>query len=138
MKWILIVCLSFCFLSCSKKDSLTQYLNKQIENHYSDAELAPYDFIVVIPRRGCHTCIHAAETFFYENKDNPKFLFVFSRIDSKKKLGLEIGKKNLELKNVKIDMDDLFYNPEFYDSNYPLLLSKQQNGKFIYQKLTTN
>lgn len=138
MKWSVGLILIFCLFSCDQKESYNQYLNEQLEANFSSCELSEYKHIVVIPRRGCHTCIATVEHLFSEFKMNQDYLFVFTRVISKKKLKLEIGEENLKLKNVKIDMKDIFYNLDFHDSVYPLLLNKQKNGKFKYQRISVN
>ncbi|MBQ4161812.1 MAG: hypothetical protein IJD84_02810 [Parabacteroides sp.] len=98
-------------------------------------ELNKYDFIVAIPRKGCLSCIKSAENFFYKNKDKKRFVFIFTRIDSLKKLKLEIGGENLEKENVKVDLNSIFYDRRFKDSAYPLLIINNKKGQFKYKKL---
>lgn len=138
MKWYVGFILIFCLFSCNQKDGYNRYLNEQLEANFSSSELNNYNHIVIIPRRGCHACIASVEHLFFEFKMNQEYLFIFTRIISKKKLKLEISEENLKLKNVKIDMKDIFYNLDFHDSAYPLMLNKQKNGKFEYQKISVN
>lgn len=94
------LCIFFilCLGGCGQSDRYAQYLNKQIQKHYA-TEAKEYEFIVVLPRRGCHACIKSSENFFFDTKKDKRFLFIFTRIDSIKKLGLEIGKENLSATN---------------------------------------
>ena len=48
---------------------------------------------------------------------------------------IEFGEEALNKKNVKIDSNNLFYNIDYIDSAYPLLLKKNQEGKFTYSLL---
>lgn len=133
-KWLFLIT-SICILSsCNKTIKFTEFLNTQINSHYP-IEAKQYEFIVVVPRKGCHSCIQSAETIFKDKKNDPRFLFIFTLVDSPKKLKLEIGQENLSLDNVRIDTKELFYNANYYDSNYPLLLHKEKNGTFSYRKL---
>lgn len=135
-KWLFLI-LGICILSsCDKTVQFTEFLNRQISLHYP-TEAKQYEFIVVVPRQGCHSCIKSAETVFEETKDDPRFLFIFTLVDSPKKLRLEIGQENLSRSNVKIDSEELFYHADYYDSNYPLLLHKENDGTFSYQKLVS-
>lgn len=122
---------------CSQADRYAHFLNEQLRKHYA-TEAEEYEFIVIMPRRGCHSCIHSSEEFYFHTKDDERFLFIFTRIDSTKKLGLEIGKENLSATNVKLDTNNLFFSSKYYDSNYPLLLHKSKDGSFTYQKLVSN
>lgn len=137
IRWLFLMAVCVVLVSCSDTERYTQYINEQLESHYP-SEADKYEFIVVIPRQGCHACIQAVESFFYTTKKEPNYLFIFTRIDSPKKLKLEIGADNLALDNVRIDKENLFYNPEYYDSNYPLLLHKASDGTFTYQRLSVN
>lgn len=135
MKWLFIFLVMLFVSSCDTKSKYEKYLSEQLVSNYPLKELNKYDFIVVIPRRGCHSCIKSAEKFFYENRSKKGFLFIFTRVDSSKKLGLEIGKDNLEKENVKIDLNSIFYNKQINDSAYPLLIINNKNGQFKYKKL---
>ena len=126
IRWLFLMAVCVVLVSCSDTERYTQYINEQLESHYP-SEAEKYEFIVVIPRQGCHACIQAVESFFYTTKKEPNYLFIFTRIDSPKKLKLEIGADNLALDN-----------PEYYDSNYPLLLHKASDGTFTYQRLSVN
>lgn len=121
-------------ISCSDADSFNSYLNVQLKNHYLK-ELDTHEFIVIIPRQGCRSCIESAENFFKATKDDERFLFIFTRVVSAKQLKLEIGEENTNLKNVRVDMESLFYSPKYMDSGYPLLLHKEKNGEYSYKKL---
>lgn len=108
-KWLFLIT-SICILSsCNKTIKFTEFLNTQINSHYP-IEAKQYEFIVVVPRKGCHSCIQSAETIFKDKKNDPRFLFIFTLVDSPKKLKLEIGQENLSLNNVRIDTKELFYN----------------------------
>lgn len=124
-------------ISCTETDKYTQYINEQLEKYYPN-EMVKYEYIVILPRKGCHSCIKAAEVFFSTTKESMNHFFIFTKLDSEKKLGLEIGKENLMRENVRIDKKDLFYNSKYYDSNYPLVLHKEANGTFNYKKLISN
>ena len=135
--------ITFCLLgiltliSCTETSKYTQYINEQLGKYYPN-EMVKYEYIAIIPRQGCHACIQAAEAFFSTTKESMNYFFIFTKLDSEKKLGLEIGKENLTRENVGIDKDDVFYNNKYYDSNYPLLLHKEADGTFSYKKLVSN
>lgn len=135
LKKITILCFFLCIvISCSDADSFNRHLNEQLKNYYLE-DLDTHEFIVIIPRQGCRSCIESAENFFKATKDDERFLFIFTRVVSAKQLKLEIGKENTNLKNVRVDMKSLFYSPKYMDSGYPLLLHKEKNGEYSYKKL---
>ena len=127
---------SFTFLlSCVKgPTNYGEFLNKQLNDYYKE-EFNLYNNIVIIPRSGCHTCKDYADFYFNENKDRKDFLFIFTKLISRKQLKIEFGEEALNKKNVKIDSNNLFYNIDYIDSAYPLLLKKNQEGKFTYSLL---
>lgn len=139
MKWLIIPFMALLLLSCNNtKTEYQHFLNEQITKHYSDDCIKEYEYIVVIPRQGCNSCIKSAESFYKANKNDKRYLFIFTRIDSKKKLGLEIGVEELSRKNVILDQDNIFYDTDFYDSNYPLLIHREKEGTYTYMKLVDN
>ena len=137
MKWVVVSLLGVLLLSCDTKMGYQHFLNERISEYYPDGSVDKYEYIVVMPRQGCNSCIKSAEDFYRSNKYDGRYLFIFTRIDSKKKLGLEIGAEELERENVKLDQDNIFYNTDFYDSNYPLLIYKE-DGVYTYRRLVSN
>ena len=137
MRAFVLSCFVFLLVACSEREQYEDYINRQLFTHYTETDLEKYDFIVVIPRRGCHACIRTAESFFEGSKNNPKFLFIFTKIDSPKKLRLELGEENFVRENVKIDKDNIFYNAEFNDRNYPLLLNRTERNRFTYKRIVS-
>ncbi|MDR2009049.1 MAG: hypothetical protein LBQ22_01025 [Bacteroidales bacterium] len=128
----------FTFFSCTdKKEKYVDFLNEKLETDYSHYT-GKYEYIAIIPRRGCNACIREAESFFNKKKSDEKYLFLFTQISSKKELELSIGKENLKLENVLIDSSNIFYLFEQEDSQYPLLLKKEPTGKYSYTKLTSS
>jgi hypothetical protein len=124
------------FFSCiNKKESYVDFLNKKLETHYLNY-LDNYQYIVIMPRRGCNSCIRESEIFFNENKSDEKYLFIFTQISSRKELELSVGKESLKLENVLIGNTNMFYIFEQQDSQYPIILNKELSGKFSYTKLT--
>jgi hypothetical protein len=121
------------FFSC--KENYTDFLNKKLETHYFHY-LDKYEYIAIMPRRGCNSCIRESESFFREKKSDKKYLFIFTQINSKKELEISVGKESLKLENVLIDNTNAFYLFEQQDSQYPLLLKKEPTGKYSYTKLT--
>lgn len=111
-----------------------EFLNKQLNDNYTD-ELSLYDNIIIIPRSGCHTCKDYADFYFNENKENKDILFIFTKLISRKQLKIEFGEEALSKVNVKIDSNNLFYNIDYIDSDYPLLLKKNDEGVFEYSLL---
>ena len=77
MRAFVLSCFVFLLVACSEREQYEDYINRQLFTHYTETDLEKYDFIVVIPRRGCHACIRTAESFFEGSKNNPKFLFIF-------------------------------------------------------------
>ena len=135
-KRFIVYCLTiifFCSCSTSLKD-IHGYMNLQL-NNYCDQSLNEYENIVIIPRRGCHACVEQADRFFQENKSNKKYMFIFTRLMSEKRLRIELGNANLSLPNVVVDKENNFYNSKFKESDYPLLLTKGENGYFLVSYL---
>ena len=131
----IIYCLIMVLCSClSSPKDIQGYMNLQL-NNYSDSSIRDYESIVIIPRRGCHACVEQADRFFQENKANEKYMFVFTRLISEKRLRIEIGNTNLNLPNVVVDKENIFYNSKFQESDYPLLLTKGKNGRFLVSYL---
>ena len=62
-------------------------------------------------------------------------MFIFTRLMSEKRLRIELGNTNLSLLNVVIDKENNFYNSKFEESDYPLLLTKKENGSFLVSYL---
>jgi hypothetical protein len=135
MKLSFVMLLFLVLSSCAdKKENYVDFLNKKLKTHYSNYT-SKYEYIAIMPRKGCSSCIRESEYFFNENKSDKKYLFIFTQVDSKKELGISIGKENLGLENVLIDKKNVFYLFEQEDSHYPLLLKKKTTGKYSYTKL---
>lgn len=117
--------------SCStQSDNLQTYLNGQIDKYYASSALSNYSYIVIIPRKGCHACTMEADAFFLKNKDNDRYLFIFTNLVSEKLLKIEIGYENVNKKNVLIDKIGRFHSSQYIDSEYPLLLTKKKDGQY--------
>lgn len=123
--------------SCSQRSEYQDYINRQLREYYP-LEMEQYKYIVVMPRRGCHACIRAAETFYQTVRNDSSYLFIFTRVASLKLLELELGKENVHANNVRIDDNSLFYDAQYPDSKYPLFLRKEEDGVFSYKKLVSN
>lgn len=127
--------LLFCLISClNENEKYTRFLNKTLQEYYPE-QSQKYSYIMIMPRQGCKSCINESEDFFREHKDDLSYLFIFTRIESRKTLGLEIGNESLNSSNVLIDTENNFHNSAFSDDNYPIILIKQKNGSFVYKKL---
>jgi hypothetical protein len=134
LKLSIVVLFTLISFSCIH-ENYADFLNKKLEIHYSHY-LDKYEYIAIMPRRGCGSCIRESESFFKKKKSDGKYLFIFTQIDSQKELELSVGKESLKLKNVLIDSANVFYLFEQQDSQYPLLLKKEPTGKYSYTKLT--
>jgi hypothetical protein len=137
MKPFTVILLLLALFSCAeKKENYVDFLNKKLNTHYFDYT-DKYEYIVIMPRRGCGSCIRESEYFFNKNKSNKKYLFIFTQINSQKELEISVGKESLKQENVLIDRKNVFYLFEQEDSHYPLLLRKESSGKYSYTKLTS-
>jgi hypothetical protein len=135
MKFFLIVVSFLFFFSCvNKKEKYADFLNQKLETHYSHYT-GKYEYIAIMPRKGCNSCIRESESFFKQKKSDGKYLFIFTQISTRKELEIIVGKESLELENVLIDNANIFYLFEQEDSQYPLLLKKEPIGKYSYTKL---
>lgn len=127
-----MIILSVIFLSCDTKESkFEDFINNQLNTHYLE-KLDNIDTIFIMPRMGCRSCIHASEKFFLHNVDNHNILFIFTKIDNIKKLRLEIGTDNFNKNNVIVDKNNIFSYSGCIDSEYPLLLTREENNIFKY------
>lgn len=118
------------FSSCaSHQDNLQAFLNKQLRKHYTSI-VSDYRYIAIIPRKGCHACTMQADAFFKEHRKDERCLFVFTNLVSEKLLKIEVGYENFSGKNILIDRENHLYNPEYTDSEYPLLLIRKENGQY--------
>jgi disulfide oxidoreductase YuzD len=129
-----ILFFAICFSCINKKESYVDFLNKKLETHYS-LYTDKYEYIAIMPRNGCNSCIRESESFFKEKKADSRYLFIFTQVVSKKELEIAVGKESLKLENVLIDRANIFYLAEQADSQYPLLLKKEPTGKYSYTKL---
>jgi thioredoxin-related protein len=134
MKHLMSITFIISLFSCNTTIGYDQFLNEKLKANYS-SYVENYSTVIIIPREGCHACIREAEIFFEENKDNREYLFIFTRVSSKKELIITIGNEYMEKENVLIDKNNSFYLFEQEDSYYPLRLIKESNGKFSYSKL---
>lgn len=127
---ILLFLLSYVLYSCSvHSDSLQTYLNEQLEEYYASA-FSDYSYIVIIPRKGCHACTMEADAFYKKNREDNRCLFIFTDLVSEKLLKIEVGYDNVCRKNVLVDKEGHFHSSQYADSEYPLLLTKKENGQF--------
>ena len=84
------------------------------------------DVIVVIPGEGCGGCISNATSFMYEKVDEAGIKVVFTGVEDKKLLALQLGDDFLARDNVYLDSDNLFMHQEL-KSIYPRILTTK-NG----------
>lgn len=133
MKQLISIVILVMFISCNSEKDYGKFLNKRLMQ-IDQSILAKFDTIVIIPRKGCNACIDQADKFFRENlREN--ILFVFTSIDSRKHLELELGKENVKKNNVLLDLDNIMYSFTYEDSGYPLILIKKNSKAFEYVKL---
>lgn len=125
----------FLFSCLSEYDKYNNYLNKQIKSNYLE-NIENCNYIVVIPKTGCYSCIENAELFFKKNINNKDYLFIFTRVESMKKIKIDIGEENLYRDNVIIDSNNIFYLYNIEDSSYPIILEKSSDGKFYYERIS--
>lgn len=130
---ILLLLLVGMLFSC-QSENLQIYLNGQLAKHCSET-LSDYSYVVIIPRRGCHSCTMEADAFFKKHRDNDKCLFIFTNLVSEKLLKIEVGYDIVNQTNVIIDKDNHFYSSHYIDSGYPLLLTRQNGDSFQYKFL---
>jgi hypothetical protein len=108
-------------------------MNLQL-NNYCDQSLNEYENIVIIPRRGCHACVEQADRFFQENKSNKKYMFIFTRLMSEKRLRIELGNANLSLPNVVVDKENNFYIVYYSQHDYMERFRKEKNANPLTDK----
>lgn len=124
----------FIFLSaCNISSNYESFINTQLTSYCDD--ISQYTEVIIIPRQGCHSCVEKADEYFLKNKDRKDCLFIFTHLISEKALRIEVGKENLILPNVKVDKDDRFYSLKYADSQYPIVLTKGEDGHFTYSFL---
>ena len=126
--WPFVLCRLLCGCTSQPRNYLV-FVNAQLQEHYSQ-QSNEYRYIVIIPRTGCHSCVEKADQFFQEYKSSKDYLFIFTRLLSVKRLKIEVGSDNLGQGNVIIDKDDVFSTLQFPDSDYPILLEKNDDGRF--------
>lgn len=120
-RFINIIVLVLCMNLCSCEQSYTDKLKVQLETVLSE-RLEGYEFAVLIPNSGCPGCISEAEEYFKENASNEKILFIFTKFPTTKDLRLKMKISTLDLPNVYLDKEDLFYLSEFEHCKYPLVI----------------
>ena len=93
MRTSIVVAFMVVVMSCSCiSESFSGYINDLFENKYAEL-VEKYDYIVLIPRSGCHACIEQADYFFEEFKNKEKYLFIFTKLVSEKQLRIELGNR---------------------------------------------
>jgi hypothetical protein len=90
MKFSIAALFLFTFCSCiDKKENYVDFLNQKLETHYSHY-MGKYEYIAIMPRSGCNSCIRESESFFKEKKSDGRYLFIFTQIVSQKELAIQI------------------------------------------------
>lgn len=83
--------------------------------------------MIIIPRKGCSSCIGMADYFFKENYTRDGLFFIFTKVSSKKTLRIKLGSHSLTGKNTHLDKGYNFSSGAL-NSLYPLVV-EVNNGK---------
>lgn len=130
LKLFIILSTTLVFEKCSSKTEYVNELGKRFENQFGKM-LYKYDFIILIPRRGCVGAIEQALHFFRYGEENNKHLFVFTYIFDEQGLLYDIrDSAALSKTNVFIDNSNIYFIPNTIERGYPYLLNVKQ-GKII-------
>ena len=123
-----IFIISTMLFGCRKLDYSSE-LSKLIERELGSS-LCSYEMIILIPGTGCTGCITNAESYFSNNINNKKLLFILTNNYSEKGLALRLGKDNISKSNVIIDREDIYYLKDYEEKIYPIIV-KISDGKII-------
>lgn len=125
---LILILIVTVIISCDRNNYQNE-ISKRLNAQFGDS-LKNYEMIVILPGSGCTGCITNAEIFFVNNINNSKIKFILTHSDSKKNLGLKLGKENIYLSNVFIDDNDLFYLNLFEEKIYPMAVALS-DGKIV-------
>ena len=93
--------------------------------------ITDYDSLLVIPGVGCTGCITNAQSFYYDHKESPKILFIFTDIQDPKIFRQEVPDSLWQRPNIIVDLDDRWPEVDF-QSIYPGLF-RIYNKKLFYK-----
>jgi hypothetical protein len=120
--------------ACQTKNSIEISGTLRQEKLHELVEQYPKaEHILIIPGSGCEGCISNAENFVITRnteKDDGKFLYIFTNISSPKILKLRLGSAYSE-DDIHLDLK----NELQYKSIYPVYLEKSK-GKFLAKELS--
>lgn len=128
-KFILMLILTTC--SCSQNKHKNEFEQAYMALTQS-VKLENYKYSLIIPRAGCSGCIGRATTFVIKNNEQlKKTLIVFTKVDDKKLLKIQLGQV-LHNQNILIDNSDLLSAAKTY-SIYPQLITLD-HGNILFKE----
>ncbi len=114
-------------VSCKETD-YSSYVYSSIVDNVPNYEC--YDSIFIVPRTGCNSCKDLADMIVKEKYKNKNNLVIFTDIQSKKLLYIELGKEMFVQENVIIDEKKQFWQQRFKEASYPILVIREPNSSY--------
>ena len=127
-KYLAGLLFTFFFLSCSVKEDYARMVVSNLREE--GVNISRYTHIAIIPEEGCGGCISEAEHFFCKNVESEIF-FVFTKIRSRKELGLRLG-KFLEKENVLLDIEQKYVATKEEINIYPILIDIRKDDDYTW------
>lgn len=124
---------SFLLCGCSRPD-YADFIEESLNKNNPDFRNL-FDTIVIIPRLGCNSCTRDADRYYRLHKESSDIMFIFTNLQSKKMLRIENGSDIESRSNVYIDEGRSFWSPEYEESEYPTILTRDAGGHLTYEYL---
>lgn len=126
----LLILPAFIAMSCTD-NSYTGFVESALRAEVPGYE--KYDTIFIITRRGCNSCTNQADRIFKTRGGNKQNLFIFTNLESEKRLRIELSKDRLQQDNVFVDHDKRFWTNKFVEAQYPTALIRNDNGEYEFK-----
>lgn len=112
-------------VSCNDNDNIYEETTASIRSiiNFYDLKINSHSVFMIIPNSGCDGCITTAEQFVKQHSTQYEdVLFVFTNINSMKKLQNSLGASVINKPNVITDTNNLFKYPISKNEIYPLII----------------
>ena len=120
-----------CIIMACTDDSYTGYVESALKSGVPGYQ--KYDTVFIITRRGCNSCTNQADRIFKSRGNNKQNLFIFTNLESEKRLRIELGRERLEQDNVLVDTDKRFWSNKFTEAQYPTALIRNDKGQYEFK-----